>query len=63
MLRKVEQLVENNWKLTEMKNLLIGDVFRMFEPDSGEQVGDKWIATSNAKIIDGVWGVEAEEYV
>ena len=59
-LRTIKRQSGDEWVVVSMKDVSEGDVIQLFEPD-GEQVGQSWKATSNAKQIDGVWGVECEE--
>lgn len=59
-LRLVERLDNGVWKKIRMSEIRYGDVFRLFEPDSGEQVGSLWKATEDASVVAGVAGVACE---
>ena len=58
LLRKI--LLDDGTKIL-MENLKVGDIFEIYEPD-GEQVGDKWIATSDGYIENEIGIVETEKY-
>jgi hypothetical protein len=51
---------DGEWSIITMSDLHQGDVFTLFESDTGEQVGGEWLALSEPRIIDGVVGVDAE---
>ena len=57
-LRIVERLEDDQWIVVRMESLRKGDIFRMFE-DSEEPIG-MWRATSDARLIDDVWGVDVD---
>jgi len=56
LLRKVEKLYEDAWITIQMSELKDGDVFRLTEPHDEEPFGT-YTATSDAYLMDGVWGV------
>lgn len=63
-LRKVEKKVGDSWVSTEMKELAVGDIFRMFEPN-GEPVewhGFEWIVKGKPYLNESsVYAVNVEE--
>lgn len=59
-LRLIEKLVNEYWQKISMSEICTGDIFRMFEPDTGEQIGELWRASENARVVDGVAGVVCE---
>lgn len=67
MKRTIEIFINDEWTISTMKNVKIGNMFRMFEPTeindsrAGMQVGGEWIAESDAILTDGVWGVKVSE--
>lgn len=61
MLRLIDKQVDNGWQRLPMKDLAVGDVFRMYEPDGTTLVGGMWSVTEIPVERDGVWGIEAEE--
>ena len=54
---------EGGWLTVEMEELVEGDTFRMFEPDSGDLVIDsegraQWVVEGTGRMReDGVWEV------
>jgi len=71
--RQIEVLQNGNYIPVEMKDLLIGDQFRMFEPDgtpvvdTNDNKSTEWIVTQMPIFIDGAytnepggWGVTCE---
>ena len=65
ILRKIEIQVNEDWVVTEMKDLKEGDIFRMTEPNEDTPFGT-WVATSDANDnypgADGepVWGISVD---
>lgn len=62
--RIVYRLDENTWKLTTLQQLVVGDMFKMFEPDDMTPVThhskDIFMVTRSPELIGGIWGVEVE---
>lgn len=58
-LRIVDKWVDDDWHRTTLKELDVGDTFRMCEPD-GTPVGHEWVVTKTPTVQDGIWGVEAK---
>jgi hypothetical protein len=59
-LRIVDKQVGDSWQRLSIKQLTVGDVFRMYEPD-GEPVPGLWSVLEAPVEHNGVWGVVAEE--
>lgn len=62
---QVYWLKTESWENIDMKDVRCGDLIRMFEPDGNPVVGQgefegktTFVATSDAKLIEGVWGCE-----
>jgi hypothetical protein len=62
-LRTVKRKDGAEWTTIRLEELMIGDIFVMFDsPD--KQVGGEWIAeAAPAKDQSGVWGVVAREHL
>jgi len=58
MQRRTELLLDGTWVPIELKNLVIDDVFRMFEP-AGKPVlaGSIWIVTGEPYMSADVWAL------
>jgi hypothetical protein len=52
----------NTWKLGSFSDVKNGMRFKMFEPDTLEQVGTIWIAYEDSYVNEsGVWEIFAKE--
>lgn len=60
MLRMVDKQVDNTWQRLTLQELVVGDVFRMYEPD-GQPVPGIWTAIETPIQHNGCWGIVAEE--
>jgi hypothetical protein len=64
-LRKVERLINNEWKTCRMSELHPEDIFRMWEEDKIPVIANgfsMWIALEYPQEKDKVWGVVADPY-
>lgn len=70
---KRQVLIWNNseWVETQMKDLNVGDIFKMNDPDGTPVIDDNmfsaWVVTEEPKYITNehgveTWGVEADPY-
>ena len=63
-IRKIEISRDNSWKEITFDKLREGDVFRIFESNGKEVIGNRcqtiFKATSNPYGSDGVWTIDIE---
>jgi hypothetical protein len=59
-LRIVDKQVGDSWQRLSIKQLIVGDVFRVYEPD-GELVPGMWSVLETPVCVKDVWGVVAGE--
>lgn len=54
---------QGNERITvQLADIAVGDFFIMFD-DDGTQVGREWRAESAPYLKDGVWEIDAKEYI
>jgi hypothetical protein len=58
-LRKIEKLISEEWIVVRMSEVKAGDNIRIY--DSGWDGPMPFMATKDAVLHEGVWGVEAKE--
>lgn len=65
MNRITYKLVDKDWVLTELQDLVIGDTFKMFEPDDMSPVvwqgRTEFIADAAPYNESGIWGIRIKE--
>ena len=65
--RKLELLLDGTWVPYEMKDLIVDDVYRMFEPRDDGWVpmnnGAMWLVLELPYFNDDAWGVVCEPIV
>lgn len=63
-MRKVEKLIDKEWKVVEMKTLKKGDIFRLTSPGQTEFFYEGTVKNDACEVPDQgeeVWGVDVED--